>query len=410
MKKIIAFILAMFILATLCACGGAEQPSGENNNTDNNNTDHNNTDNNNTGNNNTSDIKKFGIYHDYIEGAEGIAVIDVLNTTTPVSGIKNAATRWAFINNNGKYCNIYGEEYQLAATPVKLFTNENSTSSLAYWDADGNFYFGESDVKFPIPSDGSLLGYSYHKADGYTFYFLKDGGIYRSLYNHNGTASEFRQNQRVYILYNEDDLDAVEPKISECKFVAEDDHYAITLLSEDGTCYYTELSASRSDYKVDGEYIYNFSSEIYENVDTIFDISYNNHLNTPVYSKNGDNNHLYFVYKNADYEECNIKVVLPAGYTTADIKKAQMDWCSYNSKGDNTAILLVEFNDGGVYYLRTEDVTSATPSASSVSLICHEKLTDLNKAGHIISVINHSHGSDWIALMDDSCIYRIYIK
>jgi hypothetical protein len=62
------------------------------------------------------------------------------------------------------------------------------------------------------------------------------------------------------------------------------------------------------------------------------------------------------------------------------------------------------------YYLRTEDVTSATPSASSVSLICHEKLTDLNKAGHIISVINHSHGSDWIALMDDSCIYRIYIK
>jgi hypothetical protein len=400
MKKIIALLLATLMLASLFACGGTEKPNGENNNTENND----------TGNNNPSDTKNFGIYHDYIEGAEGIAVINVLNTTTPVSGIKNAATRWAFINNNGKYCNIYGKEYQLAATPVKLFTNENSNSSLAYWDADGNFYFGESDVKFPIPSDGSLLGYSYHQADGYTFYFLKDGGIYRSLYNHNGTASEFRQNQRVYILYNEDDLDAVEPKISECKFVAEDDHYAITLLSEDGTCYYTELSASRSDYKVDGEYIYNFISEIYENVDTIFDISYNDHLNTPVYSKNGDNNHLYFVYKNADYEECNIKVVLPAGYTTADIKKAQMDWCSYNSEGDNTAILLVEFNDGSVYYLRTEDVTSATPSASSVSLICHEKLTDLNKAGHIIAVINHSHGSDWIALMDDSCIYRIYIK
>ena len=80
--------------------------------------------------------------------------------------------------------------------------------------------------------------------------------------------------------------------------------------------------------------------------------------------------------------------------------------------------MIVEFNDGSVYYLPKETLlneyynlesSKQTEASTAMQLVCHEKMTELGKSGHIQSIMIQYDGS-WGVLMDDGCLYDVYMK
>ena len=357
-----------------------------------------------------------GTYHDE---EKGMLVIPIQYTEDIAGNLLEAVTQQHFINKDGKYCFIDGSELDLSAAPVKIFSGDGEGGALDYWDAEGNFHISRAEGLFPIPSDGSLVGYQYSSAYGYYIYYIKDGHLYRTLYNQYGAPDEEIREQRIYIQSSNGYINLDEPKITEHLFVSQpfnlmyETHKSAAVLKlEDGTC--CLIHWDMFSLKVyDG--LYMAPAHSFEGVDQVYDaihVDVDTNLDTPVYSKIGDRSHLYFQYYYApnawSQEAITIQVAMPAGYTTDDLKNVQIDWWETLDES-NTAVLLVEFTDGSVYYLHRDAVEGATSTDSTLSLTCHEQLTQLGKAGHIRAISNIAYQSDLVALMDDGCTYRILI-
>lgn len=392
LTKLIALSLTILMLTSLCACSTNDStPTTEGNNSisgtegnDSNGTT--NDDNNGT----TSNDPVPPLYENK---DKGISAIYHYQTDVLVAGIEKSLTRYNHIKTNGKYCDGWGNELELASEPVKFF---NIGERMAYWAADGKFYVytASGHVAFDVPNDDSLIAYYYSEDNGYYFYNLKDGYLYLSMYSKDGSSIESIQNRRLYIWT--DIYEISEQKITAYLF---DGHY-IVLWLEDGNCYYHPGHSVGSD-TYNGEHIMAISvANRLENIDKVYDcVSFDRNRYTPespIYSKNGDNANLYFMYYNGSEDEYELKIKLPEGFTTADLKQVHFE-----------NHLFVEFSDGSVYVLDEEDIKVTTSNATVLALTCHEGLSELGRAGHILAILNYDLGSRAVVLLDDGCLYRV---
>lgn len=390
--KLIALVLAILMLTTLCACGaddstpttdGSNSVSGTEGNGSNGTT---NDDNNGTSSNDP-------VPPLYENKDKGISAIYHSQTEVLVAGIQKSLTRYNHIKTNGKYCDSWGNELELASEPVKFL---NIGERMAYWAADGKFYVHTENghIAFDVPNDDTLVAYYYDGCDAYYFYNLRDGYLYLSLYEKDGSPRESIQNRRLY--FSTDIYEISEQKITAYLF---DGHYIILWL-EDGNCYYYPGHYVGSD-TYNGEHIMTITvANRLENIDKVYDcVSFDRYRYTPVspiYSKAGDNANLYFMYYNGSEDKYELKITLPEGFTTADLKQVSLE--------DH---LFVEFNDGSVYVLDEEDIKVTTSNAAELALTCHEGLTELGRAGHILAILNYDLWSRAVVLLDDGCLYRV---
>ena len=349
----------------------------------------------------------------YSDEANGIFMIGDPNRVEVYSGMVEAVSRRYYRNQDGNYYHAGGALFTPAATPVKIFTGSQSISSLDYWDADGNFYMGESTVAFPVPADGTLVGYRPHKVgqyslEGYEFYFLRDGQLYLSMFDTEGNPVESMQDRPLTFRCNWTHV--ASHTITEVWYFNENYHplfsvntQSIVVKTDDGDLHYLPLGYVEDDQ---GNLTTCQATEM-GTADRVYDVTRAEDWQAVIYSKGSDSAHLYFGDRNA--EETNIRVALPAGYTTADVKLAQVTWLDADEADKNTAMLLVEFVDGSVYYLRRDAVEAAGEEEIILQLICHEKLTQLGKEGHIRNIANISCHNDWVVLMDDGYLYDVEI-
>lgn len=392
LTKLIALVLAILMLTTLCACGADDStPTTDGNNSvsgtegnDSNGT----TNDNNNGTTSNDPVPPL-----YENKDKGISAIYHYQTDVLVAGIEKSLTKYNHIKTNGKYCDGWGNELEIASEPVKFF---NAGERMAYWAVDGKFYVHTANgyIAFDVPNDDSLVAYYYSEDNGYYFYNLKDGYLYLSVYSKDGSALESIQNRRLY--FGTDIYEISEQKITAYLF---DGHY-IVLWLEDGNCYYSSGHSIGSD-TYNGERIMAISvASRLENIDQVYDcVSFDRNRYTPVspiYSKARDNANLYFMYYNGSEDEYELKITLPEGFTTADLKQVHFE-----------NHLFVEFNDGSVYVLDEEDIKVTTSNATVLALTCHEGLSELGRAGHILAILNYDLGSRAVVLLDDGCLYRV---
>lgn len=378
MKKLLCMVMSLIMVFALCACGADDNTPT---------TDGNNSVSGTEGNNGT-------VPPLYENEDKGITAIYHYETDALVSGIEKSLTKLNHMKTNGKYCDGWGNELELASEPVKFF---NVGERMAYWAADGKFYVHtvNGHVAFDVPNDDTLVAYYYTDKNDYYFYNLKDGYLYLSMYDvyDDGSAQKSAQNKRLYFWTDTDEIS--EQKITKYLF----DGHSIILWLEDGNCYYSSDHSIGSDDYNDEYVTFLFLTDRLENIDQVYDcISFDGDRNipvSPIYSKTGDNANLYFMYDNAS-EEYELKINLPEGFTTADLKQVHFE-----------EHLFVEFNDGSVYVLDEENIKATTANATVLALACHEGLSELGRAGHILAILNYDLGSRAVVLLDDGCLYRV---
>lgn len=393
LTKLIALLLAVLMLTSLCACGANDSSPTTDDNSSASGTEGNDSTGTTNGNNGTTSNDPVPPLYENKD--KGISAIYHHETDVLVSGIEKSLARYSHLKTNGKYCDGWGNELEITSEPVKFF---NAGERMAYWAADGKFYVHTANghVAFDVPNDDSLIAYYYAEGDAYYFYNLKDGYLYLSAYNADGSPRESIQNRRLYLSTSADEIN--EQKITNYFF----DGHSIVLWLEDGSFYYN-TNHDVSTYTYDRTQLVIYVGDSIEGVDKVYDcVSYELSkvgAMSPIYSKSGDGNNLYFMYRNWDSEEFEAKVALPEGFTTADLKQVHFE-----------RHLIIEFNDGSVYILDNENITAAKANAFALTLTCHEGLSELGRAGHIRAIMNYDLGSRAVVLLDDGCMYRVDAK
>lgn len=118
-------------------------------------------------------------------------------------------------------------------------------------------------------------------------------------------------------------------------------------------------------------------------------------LNVPIYSKAGDNNHLYTtVYGESRIDREDDKTVtfeMPDNYTVADIKKMRA----------GKDLILVEFISGDIYM--TEEIDTNTEKVYTFTKV--EELSNLNDVGEIVEFQGNYEVDEIYILMDNNKLY-----
>lgn len=386
MKRLVVLMVAILMVVSLCACGADDGANGDvstpgaSKNPGNN-----------DGGNNTGIVA--GSYENEEKGIT--AIYHYRNYEQLVSGIEEIVTKNTLRKTNGQYSNsIWGDEKPLPATPVKFF---EGGEELAFWGDDGKFYIrtAQEDLSFALPEDNNLVFYYITEYNQYYFFSIREGNLYFSMQTKNNTTASAEE--QVYVAYYADHYIIKDLKITKYNFTGA----LFTLWLEDGTCYQDHFSGLglSSQYGIDkantptGERVYVLdSSAANVEYDQIYD--YGSFDKTHLYSKLGGQDRLY--YADAINRENEIAIALPAGYTTADIKEA---WIEQH--------IFVEFKDGSIYYLTDEDMQNLTSESAPASLICHEGLSELGRAGHFRDLVILDLGCKAVALLDDGCLYRV---
>jgi len=402
LTKLIALLLAILMLTSLCACGANDSTPTTDDNSSTSGTQDDSTSgtegNNPTGttNGNNGTTSNDPVPPLYENKDKGISAIYHYQTDVLVAGIEKSLTRYSHLKTNGKYCDGWGNELELVSEPVKFF---NNGERMAYWAADGKYYVHTANghIAFDVPNDDSLVAYYYAEGDGYYFYNLKNGYLYLSVYNIDGSSRESIQNRRLYLSTGVNEIS--EQKITAYLF----DGHSVVLWLEDGNCYYSPGHYLGSDTYNDERIMAIAVSNRIGNLDKVYDcISFDRNRYTPkspIYSKVGDNANLYLMYYNGSEDEYELKIKLPEGFTTADLKQVHLEHH-----------LFVEFKDGSVYVLDEENINVTTSNATMLTLTCHEGLSELGRAGHIRAILNYDLGSRAVVLLDDGCMYRVDAK
>lgn len=127
------------------------------------------------------------------------------------------------------------------------------------------------------------------------------------------------------------------------------------------------------------------------NVDKIYAIGNSRDYKRPLFGKVGDKNNLY-TYNNETSligipdEQYKITIPLPTGYTTDDIKEVMF-----------AELLIIEFNDKNIYIADKNNISE---------LVYNEDISTLYKKGKI-EKIERKDLLDFVALMDDKCMYEL---
>lgn len=296
------------------------------------------------------------------------------------------------VDKDGNYYTLYGEKLEFAVKPAVLCKNSNQ---FAYWDEEGNFYIYPFQTPHQVAKD-ILYCYADATNDNYTFFSLNGGHLYYSSCDE--TQETCASSIQLKPSVSNSDLDISNAKIQSCYI----NKTLIVIWLEDGSCYYADWT--KRGFLKEDLYVTPL-----ENADKVYAYSqkymFSDTFDTPIYSKRGDDKHLYFIYTNSENNKINATITLPENYTTKDIKQA------YANNGG----LAVIFSDGGVYYANSLDFTDDTPELQQLDV-----LSKLNKEGHVRSIVNFDNGqlynesydtviADYISikvLMDDLCYYE----
>ncbi|MBR5280254.1 MAG: hypothetical protein IKU26_04725 [Clostridia bacterium] len=385
MKKVVAMILAMMMVVSLCACGAGEGTSAGTPEA--------------SGTPGGNPGVVSGIYENREKGIT--AIYHSTYHDQLVDGIEKIVSPYVLLRTDGQYSNsIWGDAKALPSTPVRFFEGGDD---LAFWGEDGKFHVRrkmlDGEAAFGLAYDGALVHYAFTEHGVAYFFSYRDGNLYFCSADDDG--GDCGTESQAYVAY----YDGYDYKIDSgkiAKYVF--DGLSVTLWMENGTCYQcyftgTTLSSILNIENSDtptGERVSVIAMDRTETeFDQIYDCVSNKHFLSPVYSKVGDQRHVYYV-DYIDSEEAEVSIALPAGYTTADIQNLQIE-----------QHIFVEFKDGGVYYLEQEAMSNLTMENLPLSLQCHEGLSELGRAGHLRGIVIMDLGCKAIALLDDGCMYRV---
>lgn len=293
------------------------------------------------------------------------------------------------VNKDGNYCNVWGNEIAPKSEVSKIL---NVGSKFAYYDTEGNLHIEDNEASFKGIEEPVFF---YMTWSGFSFIHLNDGEMHYSAYKADGTEDPAYPSQRLYVCIDNNEL--YRGKVTN---VFLGDNSAVVWL-EDGRCFYSVGMINIMPYNknLGGEkvmvlHVYN----ALENAERCYDVapSYIPYY-SPVYSKTDDTANLYVQFSRSS-KLYDLQIKLPEGYTTNDVKNVVL-------KDD----IIVEFADGGVYYMMKADANGADFAAEvpSVELREHKELTKLGKAGHVKGVFESFYGNMIVALLDDGCIYRL---
>ncbi len=385
-KKVVTALLIIVMVVSLCACGTGDDNNGNDGT---------------PGAGNTPGSSHSGGNDGIVAGSyeneeKGItAIYHFSNHDQLVAGIEKIIVPHTLLKTNGQYSNsIWGDEKPLPATPVKIL---EGGQDFAFWGDDGKFYIrtAQEDLSFTLPDDSSLVYYYKTEYSQYYFFSIREGNLYFSTQEKNGTTA--KAEKQVYVTYYEDRYIIKDSKITKYDF----EGALITLWLDDGTCYQEHFGGLglSSQFGIDdadtptGETVYLLETTVIEkDFDQIYDYASNG--KKFLYSKIGQQGNLF--YADAVNGDLEVTLALPVGYTTADIKSA---WKEQH--------IFVEFKDGSIYYITSEEMQSLTSESEPASLTCHEGLSELGRAGHFRDLIVLDLGCKAVALMDDGCLYRV---
>ena len=297
---------------------------------------------------------------------------EVLNSTKTIKSMFLIGYNIVVLQNSDNSYSVYGKSYQSSSLGIS-----SSFKEIKGIEAENIIYAMDSDNSNKI----ILI-----RDDDNSYYI----DMYELDANQNIKSKELKVPLHLSLGMNNS------KEVSNIKQIYVENESKLIFTLSDGRVYETGFGISFSDVSNGYIKLYMQGTDVEDlsNVNKVYGKGSVLKYRRPLFEKLGDKNNLYTYNSEVPIssvgtpdEQYKISISLPNGHTTSDIKSIVFD--------EN---LLVECNDNSIYIAEKGNLSK---------LLYNEELSSLNKNGKIIKI--DLNNSDFVALMDDNCIYEIDI-